>query len=123
MRSKYYYLRFAWAKSMQIGARLGCHQLPERSFFFKQYQFPVCARCSGALLGEIIAVICFLFNFRLPLYVDIIFMCIMFVDWCIQFVGIKESKNLRRFITGLLGGFGCWSAFFKFVINVIHLFF
>ena len=24
-----------------------CHQLPERSFFVGDYQFPVCARCAG----------------------------------------------------------------------------
>jgi uncharacterized membrane protein len=24
-----------------------CHQIPERSFFWGAYQFPVCARCTG----------------------------------------------------------------------------
>ena len=31
---------------------------------------------------------------------------IMSADWLIQFLGIKESTNTRRFITGLIGGFG-----------------
>lgn len=30
----------------------------------------------------------------------------MFLDWLIQRVGIKESTNSRRFITGLIGGYG-----------------
>ena len=121
MRNKCYYLRLAWVKSMQIGTQLGCHQLPERSFFFRQYQFPICARCFGALLGEMIAIIGFLFGFQLPFYADVIFMGIMFVDWFIQFIGIYESNNLRRLITGILGGFGCWSAFFKIISSIIHL--
>ena len=41
---------------MRAGAATGCHQLPERSFFFRQYQFPVCARCCGVLIGESMAI-------------------------------------------------------------------
>lgn len=52
-----YYARLLWVKSMHIGASTGCHQMPERSFFFKKYQFPVCARCCGVLCGEILAVV------------------------------------------------------------------
>ena len=40
-----------WIKLMEIGAMTGCHQMPERSFFFKGYQFPVCERCTGLLIG------------------------------------------------------------------------
>ncbi|MCM1228304.1 MAG: DUF2085 domain-containing protein, partial [Clostridium sp.] len=35
----------------------GCHQIPERSYFFLGYQLPVCARCEGMIIGELIAVI------------------------------------------------------------------
>jgi uncharacterized membrane protein len=29
-----------------------CHQRPERSFFWGDHQFPVCARCTGLYLGS-----------------------------------------------------------------------
>jgi uncharacterized membrane protein len=28
-----------------------CHQLPERSFFYGEWPFPVCARCTGLYLS------------------------------------------------------------------------
>ncbi len=31
---------------------------------------------------------------------------LMFLDWFILFLGIRESTNLRRLLTGILGGFG-----------------
>ena len=31
---------------------------------------------------------------------------IMLTDWSLQYFGIKESTNSRRFVTGLIGGFG-----------------
>ena len=34
----------------QIGS-LVCHQLPERSFYFRGAQMPVCARCTGIYIG------------------------------------------------------------------------
>ena len=34
-----------------IGNHSGCHQMPERSFFYKGKQFPVCARCTGVIIG------------------------------------------------------------------------
>ena len=30
-----------WISMMEYGHRLGCHQMSERSFFYKGYQFPV----------------------------------------------------------------------------------
>lgn len=35
-----------------LGNNSGCHQLAERSFFYKGYQFPVCARCTGVTIGQ-----------------------------------------------------------------------
>lgn len=120
MKNKYYFLRLAWVKSMRIGAQLGCHQIPKRSFHFRQYQFPVCARCCGVLIGEISAIIMLLLGLNTPIFIDIIFMAIMFIDWGVQFINLFESNNIRRLITGILGGYGCWSLFFKFIITIFH---
>lgn len=94
-----------WMKWMQWGARLGCHQKPERSFFINGYQFPVCARCTGVLISSTAACIIFIFK-RISLKYCIFMCAIMFFDWFIQRIGIRESTNIRRLLTGLVGGFG-----------------
>jgi uncharacterized membrane protein len=94
-----------WCKCMKFGERTGCHQLPERSFFIKGYQMPVCARCTGVILGYIIAIPIFIIlDFKLMLSIASCF--VMLLDWSLQQAKIKPSTNKRRLITGILGGFG-----------------
>lgn len=94
-----------WIKSMEIGDKLGCHQMPERSFFFKGHQFPVCARCTGVIISAFLATIVFI-NKRISKGLCVCMSAVMFMDWLIQRIGIKESTNKRRLVTGLIGGFG-----------------
>ncbi|MBO5348255.1 MAG: DUF2085 domain-containing protein [Clostridia bacterium] len=82
---------------MEINA--GCHQREDRSFKFKGYQFPVCSRCTGILTGQLLGIIIYILKKRIPICISILFLLIMFIDWYIQFKGIKESSNIRRFIT------------------------
>lgn len=81
-----------------------CHKMPERSFFFKGKQFPLCARCTGILLGYLICVI-------LPFTVgtpSLVTSCLLglpiVIDGGGQLAGKWQSTNSRRFITGVLGG-------------------
>ena len=94
-----------WIVAMEMGAKMGCHQRQERSFFIRNYQFPICARCTGIVVSTIISyVICL---FKKTRFIYGIILCIpMIIDGGIQYLGIKESTNLRRLITGLLGGAG-----------------
>lgn len=103
-----YYLRYLWAKSMNY-CKHGCHQMPERSFYYHDYQFPICARCTGVLVGKAITILFLIGGLVLKLPFAIFCMFIMFFDWFIQFIGLKESNNVRRFLTGILGGIGLWS--------------
>lgn len=94
-----------WMKAMELGAKFGCHQIPERSFFLCGYQFPVCARCTGVILSAVFAL--FLFRkkiFSLP--VCFALASVMLFDWSMQYLRIKASTNPRRFVTGFLGGLG-----------------
>lgn len=95
-----------WLYLMEVGKKTGCHQMPERSFGFKGYQFPVCARCMGAMISGVIACFLFVRKKRLPVKSCVLLSATMFADWMIQFIGIKESNNFRRFVTGLFGGLG-----------------
>lgn len=106
-----------WKKAMKIGRWAGCHQMPERSFFFKKYQFPVCARCTGVLIGYIIS--SFTWLLYIKLYLSIFCSAIMFIDWFVQYMGWRESTNLRRLITGISGGYGILSIQIIIIINII----
>lgn len=100
---------------MAAGSAAGCHQLPERSFFFRGHQFPVCARCTGVILGQITGVIASAF-LRLS-YDTVAFLCfLMFFDWWLQRVHLLQSTNLRRFLTGILCGFSVGNAYAQMAI-------
>jgi len=93
-----------WLFFIKLGRKCGCHQKADRSFFISGFQFPICSRCTGILMGQIIGIIIFLFKIKLPIIICIIFLLIMFLDWFIQYKKVLESTNIRRFITGNLAG-------------------
>ncbi|MBQ2938437.1 MAG: DUF2085 domain-containing protein [Clostridia bacterium] len=106
---------------MEYGHRIGCHQMPERSFFLNGYQFPVCARCTGVILGEIIAVILILLGIRFNIVVSIFLLLIMGFDWFIQFIKILQSNNARRLITGVTGGIGLTYIYYYLLVYIIEV--
>ena len=96
-----------WIKSMDFCCKhFGCHQLPERSFFIKGYQMPVCARCTGIIIGYIIGIISLFFNLTLNIPTCIVLIVPMILDGSIQYLTSYRSNNIKRLITGLLSGFG-----------------
>ena len=104
-------------KYMDLGHFMGCHQRPDRSFFYKNRQFPVCARCTGVIIGQFLAIIMFVLKIRINILISVLFCGIMFTDWFIQKINICPSNNIRRLITGGLGGYGyisfwCWIIYF-----------
>jgi len=106
---------------MRIGRWSGCHQMEERSFNFKGKPFPVCARCTGVLFGNISAFIMFLI-YALPIWICLLGCLVMFVDWFIQYLKIRESTNIRRLITGIIGGY-CLTTLWCMVIQYVILLF
>ena len=105
----------------EIGQLSGCHRMPERSFFYKGYQFPVCARCTGVCLGQLTAIIVNLF-YKIPLKFALICLTIMGFDWGIQELKIIPSTNFRRLLTGIFGGFGIFSIYFLIIKYVFKKF-
>lgn len=107
-----------WAAWMKVGSFLGCHQLAERSFFLHGCQFPVCARCTGVLMGYVVALLTC--AFYLPPWWGI-GCCLlpMAVDWGLQFFRIKESTNLRRLFTGFIGGYGLMMLYLRLFLMLI----
>lgn len=97
-----------WKKWMAWGEHTGCHQLPHRSFFFRGYQFPICARCTGVILGYILAVPLYI-GFGVKRALAFLGGIYMLMDWLLQYFNIRISNNRRRLITGILGGYGIMS--------------
>ena len=89
---------------MDFGHRLGCHQMCERSFSFKGYQFPVCARCTGVFVGQIVAIFLLINNVYIPMVFILVLIDFMGIDWFLQAIKVKESTNIRRLLTGMCGG-------------------
>lgn len=99
-----------------------CHRIPERSFFIKGHQFPVCTRCTGFYAGLVVYLIFRLF-YRHPydlkmLIVSMILMVPVAIDGFTQYFGPRESTNTLRFITGFIGGVGL-IIFLKIIIGWI----
>ncbi len=123
-----------WLRLMKIGEKTGCHQRADRSFYYHGMQFPVCARCTGVFIAYISSILCYICY--------ILFQCIfrrkkgnrqsntgnifalfgcmlMFFDWLMQALHIKESTNVRRLITGFVGGLGIMH-FYRIILRVIY---
>ena len=49
----------------------GCHCRDDRSFYYKGEKFPICARCTGELIGILLAFVTFFF-FRLNIKLSLI---------------------------------------------------
>ena len=97
-------------------SNLICHRLPERSFFIKGHQFPVCARCTGFYISLAILVLydlLFPITFTFNGFIGGIFLCMPFIV-----EGFRQSTNLLRLITGLLGTIGIVLAF-GYIVKVL----
>jgi uncharacterized membrane protein len=105
-----------------IGDNSGCHQIEERCFTIKGYTFPICARCTGVTIGQIAAIILFCFKYRMGLIISLVLLAIMGFDWLIQYLKIYMSNNTRRFITGILGGFGLFNIYMYIIITILSYF-
>jgi uncharacterized membrane protein len=87
-----------------------CHQRPERSFFLFGKQLPVCARDVSLYMAAFISSVSYpklrnICTTTMPskLYL-VLFLLPMALDGGTQLLGLRESTNLLRCITGILAG-------------------
>ena len=98
----------AWIKAMKLCRKFsGCHQMPERSFFIGDYQMPLCARCTGIVIGHITGVVVSIFH-EVPMATMLATIPLM-LDGTIQKLTSYESNNRKRIFTGILYGFSVMS--------------
>lgn len=109
-----------WLKLMVFfGKYWGCHQMPRRSFFFRQYQFPVCARCTGIILGDIVSIVGVMIGITISITDALLMIIPMALDGGIQIKFNYESNNLKRLLTGIMAGIGT----VMIVYNVLMIYF
>lgn len=97
-----------------------CHCKEERSFIIHNRKFPICARCTGELIGIILAFIAY-FLFNMPsIPICIIMMIPLIADGFIQQLTTYESTNIKRFITGFLFGIALYVLFIRSCIFCIQ---
>lgn len=107
-----------WINSMEWCKKYcRCHQMPERSFFIKGYQFPLCARCTGIAIGHITAYI--MMPFRSYRYNIAFCMVPLILDGTLQYFTPYQSNNVKRLISGILYGF----SFTSITLRLIKTFF
>ncbi len=82
----------------------GCHARPDRSFYFRGKQFPICARCTGELVGMILCIPTLIFWGCPSFGIVLLLMVPLIVDGSVQKLTSYESSNIRRLITGILFG-------------------
>ncbi|AIJ05430.1 hypothetical protein JH146_0581 [Methanocaldococcus bathoardescens] len=88
-----------------------CHQMPQRSYFIFEHKMAVCARCFGIYTGFLIGMFIYPFlkklnDFKTPnKWYLIIALTPLVVDGTTQLIGLRESFNELRFVTGFIAGF------------------
>jgi len=86
----------------RVALTINCHQRPDRSYFFRRRQVPLCARCLGLLLGvTLVPLYCHELRLASALIV------VMVLDGCTQALHFRESRNWLRFLTGIGFSLGC----------------
>ena len=81
----------------------GCHARPDRSFYWNGKPFPICARCTGELAGMIAGIPLILLWGDMKLRLMILYASYDSRRFFTAFTSY-ESKNGRRFATGVLFG-------------------
>ena len=109
-----------WEKTMKFFRKaFHCHQLSDRSFFFKGAQFPLCARCTGIVLGFFLIGPIISFFYLGNMFLSIALILVMCIDGFIQLKNILASTNFRRVATGIGAGYGLFSILLHSIVNFV----
>ncbi len=93
-------------KKRKLGFALFCHRKPERSFRLFGHTSLLCSRCTGISGGVLAFVAMIFFHQSLPFFAQIILTLPLLVDGFSQLLGLRQSNNILRFITGFLFSIG-----------------
>lgn len=100
-----------------------CHQRADRSLFINGNQMPFCSRCTAIWIG-LTAGILLTVSTRIRLSEKILYVMILAIipigiDGIGQLIGLWESTNLIRLITGIITGSACGIALGVIIDEII----
>ncbi|WP_459500503.1 DUF2085 domain-containing protein [Bacillus sp. C1] len=98
----------------------GCHQNKNRSFHYHNHYFPLCARCTGELIGLFLGIALY-FYFQFPYFIYILGMIPLVIDGGLQLLTSYQSNNSKRVITGSVFGISLITLFIKSCIFIYLL--
>lgn len=103
---------------------LGCHGEEKKCLHLNGKHLPLCARCTGAIIGHCAAILSsFFFTFNNSIYlITAALLLIMFLDWWMQNNRKWYHSNFTRLITGILGGFGIAISIISICVKLIQYF-
>lgn len=111
-----------WLFFMSLGYKVfRCHQLPDRSFHINGIQFPLCARCTGILIGFVLlGPIITIFTYG-NMYVSLGLILLMIIDGTLQLLTKYRFNNMLRLLTGLGFGYASFSIIVHMIVKTIQL--
>lgn len=83
----------------------GCHGIPKRCFVFKGKPMPFCARCFGVSIGHVAVAISYFVFFLPTLWIALVGLTVMLIDWYFQNKLKLYHNNISRLISGVFGGY------------------
>ncbi len=91
-----------------IGETTICNRMPDRTLIINGFVFPLCYRCFFLCYGFVSFFLFFMVNgVKIKLWKIILFCCgiiLAIMDGFLQYFLNYESNNIRRIITGFIGG-------------------
>ncbi|MEY2191979.1 DUF2085 domain-containing protein [Neobacillus sp. BF23-41] len=83
-----------------------CHRMKSRSITIKGYTLPLCARCTGILLGYLFFPFLLIAGLHFSLWLGLLLNVPMVLDGWTQKRKYRMSNNILRVTTGIMSGFG-----------------
>jgi uncharacterized membrane protein len=93
-------------KKMRLLDIVPCHRMKSRSITIKGYTLPLCARCTGILLGYLFFPFLLIAGIHLSLWLGLFLNVPMVIDGWTQKRQYRMSNNVLRVITGIMSGLG-----------------
>lgn len=88
-----------------------CNHRPDRGLYIGSFCLPLCARCTGILIGAVVfALLRLAYGWQggwMHLLVGALLIAPTGIDGIVEYWFGVESNNPRRLVTGLLAGVGC----------------
>lgn len=97
----------------------GCHCRSDRSFHWRGRQFPICARCTGELIGILLGIVIGMFGLW-PVGLCFALLLPLILDGFVQRLTSYESNNIRRLWTGILFGIGFYMLLAHYVLFFVN---